>query len=820
MQGLAGRVDVTRDARGVPHIEAEFESDAWSALGFAHAQDRLAQVLWLRRLARGRTAEVVGERGLPADRLARTLGIGMHADAEALRLDPETRRVLDAYSAGINSRMERIRAGLVAPPLHIAAESDLVEPWTPADSIAIVKLMAWSAGPAVETAAVLWDLIDRLGAVAARPFMPTGLGVRGADMRATLPPSQRSGAVSGIESGVDGVHGADSGEAVGSTESGFRPLLSGSAGGTTLGDTYLNSTAWVVSGRRTQSGAPILAVAFHLPPTVPSLVYQAQLRSGDFEVAGATVPGVPVFWAGRNRLLAWAATPARVVTADLHRETPNPDDPDEYRHGRTWRKMRERDETIEVARPGRPPRRETLRVRETRHGPIVNQVIGRGGAPLALAWTGALPGNGVVAMLGVARAQDEDALRLALRDHHEPAISLLYADASGAGLQVAGWIPRRRLPSGLVPVPGRQTVFDWRGPLKLEQLPHRRLESDSDWLVASDGPLVDGLGGRVEWLWRTGEAAARLESSLNALSQSGPPLGLSDLMALRPERWPLRTPEAVAALLRLAGDRETLSPEAGEVADILVGWDGTIVANSRGAAAVHLVFHHLARELFAGPAGPERLQNYLALSHARPQAVAERVVLAADSAKNSAGWPEPERVGHAVRSSLRATWMSLALRFGDDRERWRWDGLVGPSLRPFAREGAYEEIAGKAHRELPSASGAGPVAAINPTDPFEVESITSYRLVMDLAAPDRMSSFLAPGQSEHPLHPHYDDGLEASLPGPGRQLGLGRLPADRVRLPGTTFLGKETHSTVASEQPDAVEGRVPHLVLEHVEIEP
>ena len=293
MQGLAGRVDVTRDARGVPHIEAEFESDAWSALGFAHAQDRLAQLLWLRRLARGRTAEVVGERGLPADRLARTLGIGMHADAEALRLDPETRRVLDAYSAGINSRMERIRAGLVAPPLHIAAESDLVEPWTPADSIAIVKLMAWSAGPAVETAAVLWDLIDRLGAVAARPFMPTGLGVRGADMSAKLPPSQRSGAVSGIESGVDGVHGAESGEAVGSTESGFRPLLSGSAGGTTLGDTYLNSTAWVVSGRRTQSGAPILAVAFHLPPTVPSLVYQAQLRSGDFEVAGATVPAVP-----------------------------------------------------------------------------------------------------------------------------------------------------------------------------------------------------------------------------------------------------------------------------------------------------------------------------------------------------------------------------------------------------------------------------------------------------------------------------------------------------------------------------------------------
>lgn len=806
LPGLSGRVELLRDPRGVPHIDATNEADGWSVLGFAHAQDRLAQMFWLRRLARGRTAEVVGERGLATDRLARTLAIGAHADAEALRLDPDTREVLMAYASGVNSRIERIRAGIVEPPFEMAGSADrtdLSEPWTPGDSLAVVKLMAWSAGPSAETASVLWDLIDELGVVAARPFMPTGLGVRGVDLTAALPPSARPGAASGVEStgAVPRPHSTDP------ASSRLGPLFSGSTGGTALADARLDSTASVVSGRLTRSGHPILTVDFHLPPTVPTLVYEAQIRAGGLDLKGVTVPGAPVFWAGRNRHLAWAATPGRIVTADLYRETLNPDDPSEYRHGRSWLKIQQRDETIQIGGTGRPVREEILRVRETHHGPIVNELIGRAGDPLALAWTGALPGNGVVAMLGVARAADEQELRSALRDHHEPAIALLYADDSGAaGLQVAGWIPRRRLHTGHVPVLGRHTVFDWRSPIKAEDLPHMRLAAEDDWLIASDAPLVDGLGGRIEWLWRTGDAAARLDSRLRAISQTSGPLEMEHLAALSPERWFLRSPEAVSALLQLAGDPEQLAPEAREAADILSAWDGTFSAGSSGAAAVHLVFHHLTLELFSGPVGPVRWSNYLALSHTRPQMVSEQVVLAALRSSGGPGWSEPERVRTAVVASLQAAWMSLSLRFGEDRERWRWDGLARLAYRPFAHEGAFGRIADDMRRQLREIERAAPVAAMNSTDPFEVQAITSYRLVVDLASPDRALSALVPGQSEHPYHPHFADGRAELLEGRWPPPESNRLPSD---LSGGTLRTSNTSKT------DEI--RAERLILEPVE---
>ena len=262
LPGLGAPIEILRSRRGVPHIEARgtdrpgAELDAWFGLGFVHAQDRLAQMLWLRRLARGRTAEVVGDRGLPADRLARTLGIGRLAEEQVSRLDPEVARVLGAYARGINARIARIEAGLVGPPLGLQDWPTAPEPWTPADSLALVKLVSWSTGGRLENGLVLSDLIQRLGGLGARPFFPVPGDVQGVGVSLELPASDS-------EDGSSPVLAA----------AGSGPLGRGgprsAARDRALGAAFLGSSAWGLSGDVTARGAPILAVDSQLTSEAP-----------------------------------------------------------------------------------------------------------------------------------------------------------------------------------------------------------------------------------------------------------------------------------------------------------------------------------------------------------------------------------------------------------------------------------------------------------------------------------------------------------------------------------------------------------------------
>ena len=169
-------------------MEAANESDAFFGLGFVHAQDRLAQMLWLVRLARGRSAEVLGPEGLPADRLARTLDLGGLADVEFAGLDTATERHVTAYARGVNARIRRVRDGAVKPPLDLPVTAADIENWQPADSLAVLKLYAWGLSGALDVSLVLNDLIERLGGFGAQRFFPPGSAHR---RSRRAPPSDR-----------------------------------------------------------------------------------------------------------------------------------------------------------------------------------------------------------------------------------------------------------------------------------------------------------------------------------------------------------------------------------------------------------------------------------------------------------------------------------------------------------------------------------------------------------------------------------------------------------------------------------------------------
>jgi penicillin amidase len=721
--GLRAPLLVLRDARGVPHIEAASELDAYFGLGFVHAQDRLAQMVWLNRVARGRSAEILGEAGVAGDRRARVLGLGLHADDDARHLPPRVRSLLEAYAAGVNARIARIAAREVEAPRAIQAWGASLDPWRPGDTLAVLKLFSWGLGGTLEEIVTMRELIQRFGGFGARRFFPAGVGID-----AIRPPAGSSVALDSPDP--------------------LRHALG-------LRGQSIGSSAFVVGGSRSSSGSPLLAADTHFEPTAPAPFYEAHLRGGPADVAGATVPGIPVVWTGFTPRVAWASTHAAAVVSDLFVESLHPSDPSRYHDGAGWREFQRREEIIEI----RDADSLRLEVRETRHGPLVNDLLEEPHEPLAIRWIGALRSAGIGGLLAAARARDAEELRQALASHHEPVLVVAYADAAGAaGVQMAGFLPQRSLPSGLVPVPARDPSYHWTRRIPFAELPRREVGGRQQWVVASDGDPTYGAGGReIEFLWRTGARAARIESLLEKHSRSGP-MNVRALLSVQGDVLSEGGGELIETALELAGDPALLGTEASEVARTLREWDGKAPSSSIGATVYHVFLDLLLRAVFEPEMGKDLLRRYLALGRAQPTHLLHQTLVAAREGRGEAeGWSDPESVREAVRSSLRDTWIRMSVQLGANREKWTWGRLHTLRFAPLWREGWAGQDDGFGPFPYGGDGSSVRIAEYQSLESFETRVVSGYRLIADASGLDQALTSLAPGQSEHPGHPHSSD---------------------------------------------------------------
>jgi len=532
----------------------------------------------------------------------------------------------------------------------------------------------------------------------------------------------------------------------------------------------------VLDGSKSESRAPIIVADWHFEPSVPGLFYEVHLAAGNLEVAGATMPGSPILWAGRNRNFAWASVPASAPISDLFIETLR-EERGLYQNGTLWVPIEVREEELAWRDARGALQRATMTIRSTRHGPLIDALWrgeesdpgertipgaeGRHRAARAISWTGARPGEGLTSMLSLLRIQKAEDFTAVVAAHHEPVLAFAYADQSGiGGVQVAGWLPNRPLPTGLVPVQGRLRSFDWREPVPIEALPGRALaERSLPWVMALDQPWP-GRGGldQTEWLWRPGDRAARLETALERRTAEGR-LDLRAAAEILQDNRAQRAPLVVAAIVGMARRAGPLPAEAEEIATLLERWDGGMQADSAGAAAYHLVIEHLLEGLLRDPFGSTLFERYLATPHVRPQDAIERLVLRAAKLRGPGGWTDEKRVTKAARMSLRSAWVSLNHRLGPTRGRWAWGELHRMKFVSLGR-GPAAVFDGIRSLSVPGSGQTLAFARHRPGLSFDVERAALYRVAMDLGASDRLLSSLAPGQTEHPGQPHATDGIK------------------------------------------------------------
>jgi penicillin amidase len=480
LPGAAEPVRIERDRHGVPWISAASATDAYFALGYVHAQDRLFQMELTRRTGQGRLAEIIGATGVGSDKFMRTLGLYRLAQDQAARLDPEIAAMVNAYVNGINAFLDHRRGPL---PIEFTLLWFDPEPWQPADALVWQKLMGlqlsgnWNEellraqlvrhlGP--EKAAALFPDISRAGPVTVADAAPSYVGALRTAMTRVVEPT-------------------------------------------------LASNIWALAPARTATGGAILANDPHLNFGAPNLWYLAGLSYPGVTLTGATVPGVPFHLLGHNGRLAWGFTTTHGDTQDLFIESVIDDATYQGPTGPTSFETAKEAITVRFGAPVE------FTVRRTDHGPVVSDLLSpekRGSDRTALALSATLlaPDDRTVeGIYRMARATSVQDFLAASAQFHAPQQNAMFADAAGGiGYTVVGRAPMRRNPDcqGLAPVSAVAGHCEWIGWVPARELPQR--------LNPSEGVLINAnnrvVGADYPYLiaadWPESYRAERIEATI------------------------------------------------------------------------------------------------------------------------------------------------------------------------------------------------------------------------------------------------------------------------------------------------------------------
>ena len=746
LQGISAPVEIVRNNNNVPHIFGKTETDVYYALGFAHAQDRLWQMTMLRRTAQGRLSEIFGARTLKIDELVRRLDIYTLSQQSVAAQDARTKLALTAYSAGVNAWINEVNAGARgrgAPEFFFF--SNEIAAWSPADSIAIIKLMALQLSGHLQTEVQRAQLSMLLPAERLSDILPDD-------------PTSGIAALPDYASLMPGQFPQPAAEKMAYIDAPLSPFRSADFAGA--------SNAWAAMPNRSAAGGSLLANDPHLGFTAPTIWYLARLDLPTGSVIGATIPGMPVVLLGRSEKLGWGITSSYLDDQDVVIERVNPDNPEEYLTPDGPKPFLTR-KTIIAIKDADPV---TITLRWSESGPILPgshydlASVTPQGDVAALQWT-ALSGadTSMTAAMqlmiagSVAQAIEASALYIA------PSQNLTLADANGVAMQLIGAMPARdasHRSKGRMPAPGWEGANRWTGILPYANNP-RFVNPTSGLLGNTNNKIIDrpfplhvsfdwGDTQRIQrWLALMKTRAVHTRDSfIEAQLDTVSPTARSLLPLIGADLW--FTGDAAPD-----GTPERMRQKALE---LLANWNGEMNEHLPEPLIAEAWLRALQDRLARDEIGPLADQ----FTHPEPVFI-ERVY------RNIGGasvWCDViqsaavETCTDVSRQALDQALLELTETYGPNLESWRWGDahqathdhpVMGevPLLRYFVNI-RQSTSGGDTTLLRGRTKGSG-------DNPYLNVHGGGYRGVYDFADPDSSVFITATGQSGHPLSRHYDD---------------------------------------------------------------
>lgn len=749
--GLRDEVRIVWDSRHVPHIFARNDHDLYLAQGYIAASLRLWQMDFQALYTAGRISEVVGPAGVRQDLFNRRFGLAWAAEntLRSFRDDPKTKEAVEAFVSGVNARIRDLgRKGL---PVEYKILDYRPEPWTDLKCALLLKAMAYSLTSYNQDAAMTqmrkqnrWqDLVDRLFPFIpplVDPVLPPGTPL---DFTPLPVPVRNGPNTTENAGGAPGKASASSNSpassaGLGLPDSGEFPFP-GSRTGPGIG-----SNNWVISGKLTKNGFPILCNDMHLELSLPAIWYEVQLSAPGVNVRGVAFPAAPLVVAGYNEDVAWGFTNGTDDVVDWYDITFKDDTRAEYLYGGEWRKTSVREETITVR--GGPT--VVDRVVYTHHGPVVrwkdespfaNMNVPAGAA---LRWLAHDPSNEFLALYALNRARNYADYVRALETWDCPAQNIVYADREGTiAIWHNGKYPLRWKGQGRFVLDGSDPADDWRGWVPRGHVPHVKDPERGFVSSANQLPADAGYPYYLGWDYAPYERGARINELLAGVRDVTPP----DMVRMQADVLDIRARAVLPRLLDIIREKAVTDAEKKSYEE-LRAWN----FEARASLIAPTIFRELWNELNRLTWDDEKPPEAERMTRPASQVMVDLVTKRPDSEyfddRTTAG---RETLAAIAGQAFAAAVANLEKRLGPFGEAWRWGKVKGTQLRHLARIPGFG-------REKLEADGVGHV--INAIDAVWAPS---WRMVVELGPVVRAWGNYPGGQSGNPGSRYYDDFVDA-----------------------------------------------------------
>ena len=785
VDGLQAQVEILRDDWGVPHLYASNMHDLFFAQGFTHAQDRWWQMEFSRHIGRGSIQELTGKNDslLGTDVFIRTVGWLQAAQRDYEVLTEETRSYLQAFADGVNAYILNRPADDLALEyrlLGVTGVNIAIEPWSPLDSIVWGKVMAWNLTDSYSYDLARAELIDHLGQEMYEDYHPP------------FPFGQKPTIVQpeDLPLTAESLSTARAGSLAAMVVPSNRNVAGNVKPGSWISfgsDLGIGSNNWVATGTMTASGGALLANDPHLGIQMPSIWYEIGLHcypvtdDCPLDVTGFALPAAPGVIIGHNASIAWGVTNVGADIQDLYAIQLNPDNPLQYQWNGEWRDITVREETIRFGDSEEPI---TIQVRDTHLGPIINdnqidpdtgELLDFNSAdPLVLRWTGHDAGTLFKSVMMLNLASDWGEFREALKYWTLPAQNFVYADVRGnIGYQMPGSIPiRPGHRDGLLPATAYTDDDVWQGYIPFDSLP-RIYNPERDYIATANQPVVPlefyeqlaaELGEENYYIfsydWSYGYRGQRIVDMLQGIK----PHSADSFRVIQGDNLNINAQEVLPYLTELAFEQQA----SAEARDFLSTWDFQNSIDSAQAGLYAQFSVRLLDNLFNDQL-PEDLP-------ASPGDLLPAALLMQDPMNT---WWDDARTSDVaetrddiIRRSFDEAVQAMVDRFGSSPADWRWGamhtatfvsnplGLSGIDLiEDMVNRGPVETSGGS---EIVNATGWGiDYGADDEDTTFQVGSLPSMRMIVDLSDFGKSRTMHTTGQSGHPFSEHYDDMIDA-----------------------------------------------------------
>jgi len=741
--GLHDRVTVRRDERGIPYIEAANNDDLYFAQGYITATDRLWQMDLLRRNVRGDLAEIFGEGALGEDKRHRTFGFAQVVDETAKHLPPNLNAAMNAYASGVNAFIDSLTDQTT--PIEFRILQYKPRHWTPADSLAVGKLLS-------EYLSNSWQLDVMRGAMMSLPkekrdaLLPEtstlDVIIVGSDQRASLG-TQASGPLKPAT--LDLALLQQLSASLESQRESFERLGLNPANL----ETFQASNNWVVSGKHTVTGKPLLANDPHIPSAAPGIWYQTEMTGPGMHVAGVTFPGAPGIVAGHNDYIAWGETNLGPDVQDVYIEKFDKDNPNRYLTPSGLRDAEVRHEQINVRKNPIDPKSivtQTLDVTVTRHGPII---LEKDGVRYALRWPALDPATLEAAgIFDANRARNWKEFTEALSHYSGPTQNFVYADVDGhIGYYGAGRIPIRKNGDGSVPYDGSTDAGEWTSYIPFDKLPHS-FDPPSGIIVTANQRVV---GNNYPYFlshnWAPPYRARRIFDLLSAK----PKLTTDDFRKIQGDVYSIASvtfARAAAKTLKAVSEPGAVATGSNEQLAKLISdlesWDGMMTADSHTAVVVSQMRGAFRTRILNAALGADLAKTY---TWAQSEVLIDRI-----ATEQPREWLPKDFASYAdlFRASYDDAKQTLTKSIGADESQWTWGKVA---IARFPHQLAAAPLIGLQFTIAPfPQNGSG--GSVN------VGSSVSMRLIADPSDWDKTLNGIPLGESGTPNSAHWKDQLD------------------------------------------------------------